>query len=630
MLLLPALSLVALASASVVPTLHWDKRAETNTNNTADCTNCTNTGNSVDPLPVFATDPVVEIKNGSYAGLSIPPIAASATASGFGTNHAVEAFLGIPYARQPGPLAPELRFARPRPLNESWNDVRPAKRYSEHCYGVGTDNDYLPPYVTYKLGESCLTLNVVRPAHTSEPLPVFVWIHGGGFGYGGSGDVRYNGSFIVDRSITLDTPVMFVSLNYRTNLLGFPAGQQAHDAGIENLGLYDQRLALHWIQENIAAFNGDPTKVTVVGESAGGASVFHLLTAYDGRQDHLFRAVIAESGYYSTTPPTRNTTESRTQLWTSLVDYANCTSADNTLSCLRNLPLEVIKLFSEANEANMGLFNPVVDGDMVTQDMQSAFLQQKIVPSVSAIFNANLDEGISFGVRNVNTTQQVIRALNASQELPDGVLDSSAARRQLELEYPDDEDIYPPFQAGAGLLATSAGLMDRRSCALFGDLQFIGPKRQAATLMARTSTSGPVYVSRFDQLPYKAKIDGGAQHFTEVAYVFRNPLDSQNALGPRDVDARLADVLSSYWISFVATGDPNTAQMGGCLGEPNDGAPYWPAYHPADGGGSSIAWVNNRLGAKTRIIPDTYRRTGIELLMSLRAGSLRSSLHSEL
>ena len=145
-----------------------------------------------------------------------------------------------------------------------------------------------------------MTLNVVRPSNISEnsKLPVFVWIHGGGFGYGGSGDKRYNGSFIVDKSIQLSQPMIFASINYRVNVLGFPVGEEARREGIENLGLYDQRLALNWIKENIESFGGDKEKVSIVGESAGGASMFFHLAAFGGRDDELFQRVVVESGYW--------------------------------------------------------------------------------------------------------------------------------------------------------------------------------------------------------------------------------------------------------------------------------------------------------------------------------------------
>ncbi|GAK66439.1 alpha/beta-hydrolase [Moesziomyces antarcticus] len=594
-----------------------------NTNNTADCTNCTNLGNFANPIPVSSLDPVVQVRNGSYAGITIAPIAAEATLSGFGTNGTQEAFLGIPYAQQP---VDELRFQRPRSLNQSWQDVRSAKRYSELCFGVGTDDDYQPPYVTYKLGERCLTLNVVRPARQDEAskLPVFVWIHGGGFSYGGSGDRRYNGSFIVDKSVELGQPLMYVSLNYRVQTLGFPVGDEASQAGVQNLGLYDQRLALHWIRENIEAFGGDKDKVTIVGESAGGASMYFHLAAYGGRDDKLFRSVIAESAYYATGLDTANNTASRNDQWTSLAQYAGCGS-NSTLECLRSVPLETIKQWS-INNTELSIFNPVVDGDLVAKDLQQSFLVGDFVKTVPVVLNNNLDEGISFGVRGVNNTADIVSALEESQALPDGWSTQDALRSLAQI-YPDNEDVYPPFQAGAGLLPATGGVLgknDRRSCAIFGDLRFVGPRRQATELLARSSQAA-IYSSRFDQVSYKSPITAGAQHFQEVAYVFRNPLDTQNALGPLRKDIALANEISAYWISFVASGDPNTARDQGKL---SDGALYWPKYD-ADGERSQVAWVHDGLGHRSFVTPDTYRQQGMQLLMALRSGTFKpSDFHS--
>lgn len=616
----PSLEPVNLASSLLARTLDAasaDNSSSINTNNTADCTNCTNLGNFNNPLPVSSSDPVVQVRNGSYAGITIEPIPASSTLSGFGTNRTQEAFLGIPYAQQP---VGGLRFSRPQSLNESWSDVRSAKRYSELCFGVGTDDDYNPPYVTYKLGEQCLTLNVVRPANvseTGEKLPVFVWIHGGGFGYGGSGDKRYNGSFIVDKSVDLGLPIMFVSLNYRVNVLGFPIGDEAKNEGIQNLGLYDQRLALHWIRENIGAFGGDKDKVTIVGESAGGASMFFHLAAYGGRDDKLFRSAIVESGYWATQLNTSNNTATWNEQWKSLSSYANC----STVECLRQVPLETIKQWSQVNNQTVNVFNPVVDGDLVPTDLQQSFLQGNFVKNASVLLINNLDEGISFGARGVNNTQDIVSALEESQALPDGWL-TSTSRDNLASVYPDNEDIYPPFQAGAGLLPPTAGIVgmnDRRSCAIFGDLRFIGPRRQASELLSRSSQKS-IYVSRFDQLSYKSTVAQGAQHFQEVSSVFRNPLDTQNALGPLQKDVELAEEMSSYWISFVASGNPNRAKEQGKLcGK----APVWPKYE-ADGSREEVAFVRDGLGRRTKVVKDNYRREGMELLMKLRSGEYQA------
>ncbi|CBQ69067.1 related to carboxylesterase/lipase EstA precursor [Sporisorium reilianum SRZ2] len=604
-----ALSTHALPSP---PSLH-PRSTAINTNNTADCTGCTNLGNFIHPLPTSPSDPIVRVRNGSYAGISLAPISANATLSRIGTAHEQHVFLGIPYAQQP---VDSLRFRRPVGLNESWDGVRAAKRYSEHCFGVGVDNDYSPPYVTYKLGERCLTLNVVRPANAGAKLPVWVWIHGGGFGFGGSGDRRYNSSFVVDKAVQLGQPMIFVSLNYRTSVLGFPVGDEAREAGVQNLGLYDQRLALHWVRENIEAFGGDRERVTILGESAGGASMLLHLAAFGGRDDRLFRSVAVQSGYWGTQLATANNTATWNALWRSLAGHANCTG-NSTLDCLRAVPLETIKQWSMANSAAYTKFNPVVDGELVSDDLQRAVLRGKFVHNVSVLLNNNLDEGISFGVRGVNNTRDIVRALAASQALPDGWL-TADSRADLAAVYADNEDIYAPFQAGPGLLPPTNGVLglnDRRSCAIFGDLRFVGPRRQAAQLLARSS-SAAVYVSRFDQLKYKSTIANGAQHFQEVSSVFRNPLDTQNALGPRKKDVALADEMSSYWISFVASGDPNRAKDEGKLGGK---AVHWPRYRP-DGERQSVAWRRDGLGRQSAVVKDDYRRKGIELLMALRSG----------
>lgn len=118
---------------------------------------------------------------------------------------------------------------------------------------------------------------------TSSGLPVAVWIHGGGLYMGGSADRRYNLSFIVERSVEMGTPMLAVSLNYRLSAFGFLCGSEALAAGIANNGFRDQRQALRWVSENIAAFGGDPEKVTIWGESSGAESVNAQVLAYGGK-----------------------------------------------------------------------------------------------------------------------------------------------------------------------------------------------------------------------------------------------------------------------------------------------------------------------------------------------------------
>jgi carboxylesterase type B len=115
--------------------------------------------------------------------------------------------------------------------------------------------------------ENCLTLNIARPAN-AQNLPVAVWIYGGAFVAGSSSMSSYNLSWFVNASVIASKPVITVSLNYRLMYFGFLAGSDLSAEGNTNMGLYDQRMALHWVKENIAAFGGDPSRITVFGESA--------------------------------------------------------------------------------------------------------------------------------------------------------------------------------------------------------------------------------------------------------------------------------------------------------------------------------------------------------------------------
>lgn len=193
--------------------------------------------------------PTVTVRNGTYFGLHNP-------------HYNQDYFLGIPFAQPP---LDELRFQLPQPLNHSWTGLRNATEYSPECIGYGSDTWLLGNIVS----EDCLTLNVIRPAgvdtDADTKLPVLLFIHGGGWYEGGSRDPRYNQSFLVERSVQMGQPIIGVSINYRLSNWGFLWGEAIAAAGLGNLGIRDQRLALHWVQENIAAFGGDPSRVTIQG-----------------------------------------------------------------------------------------------------------------------------------------------------------------------------------------------------------------------------------------------------------------------------------------------------------------------------------------------------------------------------
>lgn len=193
----------------------------------------------------------------------------------------VEQFRGIPYALS---LVPERRVGAPEPV-PAWAGLRDATRWAPAApqeeisfMGVGA------------FGEDCLALNVWRPARRQGPLPVMVWIHGGGFATGASHQALYEAS-----ALARDNGVIVVSLNYRLGILGFGEWSTLGISGaVSNAGLRDQLQALAWVRDHIADFGGDPDNVTVFGESAGGMSIACLLASPAARG--LFRRAIIQSG----------------------------------------------------------------------------------------------------------------------------------------------------------------------------------------------------------------------------------------------------------------------------------------------------------------------------------------------
>lgn len=236
----------------------------------------------------------------------------------------LDLFLGVPFAKPP---TGSLRFAAPVPIPDSHNNTIVATSYGNAC---------LQPGATVPTGEDCLTLNIIRPANLSsdERVPVLHWIYGGAFTTGAS--ALYNGTRLVAASVQADKPIVWVSANYvsfpflmyyidclgllmllqRVGPWGFMAGTEFTVASRKNAskttlnaGLYDQRLALKWVQRNIAKFSGNAKKVTIWGQSAGAISVAIQLIANGGRTDNLFHAAYMTSGspgYGGILPPSHS------------------------------------------------------------------------------------------------------------------------------------------------------------------------------------------------------------------------------------------------------------------------------------------------------------------------------------
>lgn len=216
---------------------------------------------------------------------------------------------------------------------------------------------------------------------------------GGGYYDGGTPDRRYNLSFIVENSVKIGKPIMAASIAYRLGPFGFLNSDEVSGQGQTNIGLRDQRLALHWINENIAAFGGNPEQVTIWGESAGASSVgFHLI-AYDGRDDKLFHAAMMESGnpvaYFA-----MNGTDFYEPRYQALVTAAGCNNASDTLDCLRHVPFTVLNNILNTTDFNT-FWNPTVDGDIIARYGSEQLADGSFV-HVPILSGANSDEGTAF------------------------------------------------------------------------------------------------------------------------------------------------------------------------------------------------------------------------------------------
>lgn len=210
---------------------------------------------------------------------------------------------------------------------------------------------------------------------------------------------RYNLSFIVENSVAIGKPIIGVSANYRLSALGFLYSTEVAGSGNTNLGLRDQRLALHWLQENIAAFGGDHSKVTIWGESAGAFDVGMHLTAYGGRDDKLFRGAMMESGN-PIAYTALNGTQSYQPLYDQIVEQVGCYNEIDTLQCPRTVPLSQLSNVIMNAPYNTS-FQATVDGDFIEKDTSIQLADGDFV-HVPIISGFNTDEGTLFAPYGIN------------------------------------------------------------------------------------------------------------------------------------------------------------------------------------------------------------------------------------
>ncbi len=439
----------------------------------------------------------------------------------------IAVFLGIPFARAP---ENDLRWRPPQSV-EPWTEALPARAYGPVCPQARAQ---LPQ------SENCLHLNVWSPVDGSAdgPLPVMVWIHGGGFR---AGNGRLGEAPATDRGAGLaQRGVVVVSIQYRLGALGFfahpalAAEAEALDEPEGSHGLLDMIAALDWVRRNAAAFGGDPNRVTIFGVSAGGMAVNSLMSAPAAAG--LFHRAISQSGYGTWRLP--HVDEARWGL-PSARDHGAALIADafDLNEGLSTADLRAIP-FEELNDLGTGFWVPIT-GAVLPDEPGIVFAsgKQHDVPYVTG---GNSFEGTIFPAFALGPGDYF--AAFGEQE---------AQARTL---YGADGNI----DADAEQLAAAT---------LFGDQRYVISARYLAEQMKTVSSPGRTYHFRFvpearrDTLP-------GAPHGAEVAYAFGDNSTTDDPGHSPDPQAdALAEAMASYWTRFARTGDPN-----------GNGAPEWPEY----------------------------------------------------
>jgi para-nitrobenzyl esterase len=464
----------------------------------------------------------------AFAAISEPIRTENGLVSGIaGAFPEVRVFKGIPFAAPP---VGDLRWRPPQPA-KNWDGVRAADKFSANCMQRQAGGGAFPPYggdrSATEMSEDCLYLNVYTTAgSSSDKRPVMVWIHGGAY-TSGAGAI-YQGEDLARKGVVV------VTVNYRLGVFGFLAHPELtkesanHSSG--DYAFLDQIAALKWVQKNIAAFGGDPSRVTIFGESAGSWSVNNLVATPLAKG--LFQRAIGESGGQFTI--TRMLADAE-QAGGRFGEAAGASS----LSALRAMPAAAL------NSANGFQTSATVDGWVFPQDVMSLFKAGK-QNDVPVIIGSNANEGSIFtqeSVTGASFKEQMARQYGA---------DAEAALK-----------LYPFTTDQEARAAQAASMRDRT---------FGWEMRTWARLQTQTGKSKVYlyYLSHVPPLPNAAWL--GAQHGAEIPYAFNWPNGKHSTMVPwTENDKKLADQVSAYWVNFATTGDPNGKDL-----------PKWNAYSVKD------------------------------------------------
>ena len=457
----------------------------------------------------------------------------------YDTKSGLQEYFGVPFAKPP---VGNLRWKAPQPL-DNWNGVLQTKKFSPRPVQgiVFGDMDSRSD----GLNEDCLYLNVWTPAkHDTKGLPVLVYFFGGGFVAGDASEPRYDGATMAEKGIVA------VTVNYRLNIFGFLSlpelSAESPYKGSGNYGLLDQNEALKWVKENIAAFGGDPSKVTIAGESAGSISVSAQMASPLSK--HLFAGAIGESGaaINPTLSPVPLADAEKTGM-----DFMKSIGSP-TLAQLRAMSTqEIYELYTKSKRFG---FPTVIDGYFYTKSVPETFKagEQAMVPLLAGWNSAEI-QGMSF-----------------MQGLP--YTDDNYVKKVKEVYPKDYEEVLKLYPHG------SAKEIELSATALASD-RFIAYSTWKWLDLQRKYSNQPVYRYFFSKVrppladnnltaglaggtiksnpnAFKMPEPIGAPHASEIEYCMGNLYLIKDHLWTDD-DYKASETMLNYFANFIKNGNPN-------------------------------------------------------------------------
>ena len=499
--------------------------------------------------------PAVKIKNGQLQG---------------SVENGVQSFKGIPFAAPP---VGKLRWREPQPVT-NWTGVRNAKEFGPTAMQTNVFGDMA--FRAPRMSEDCLYLNVWTPDSKKKNLPVLVYFYGGGFVAGDGSEARYDGASMAAKGIVA------LTVNYRLGIFGHMVHPELtkesphHASG--NYGMLDQVAALKWVQENIAAFGGDPKRVTIAGESAGSISVNALMASPLSK--NLFAQAIGESGsMLGTIPSTPLSKAEQTG-----VEFANSIHA-KSLEELRAIPAE--KLLQSSMEGNPFRFQIItIDGYFFPKHPLEIFEkgEQAQVPLLAGWNSEEMTYRVLLGEQPLtieNYTKAVQRAYpdQASELLKVYKPNSDADVEQVATDLAGDKFI--GFSTWKWIdVQTKTGKPVYRY--LYSRPR---PPMSAAVGNASAGLAGGIVKDSANAAPVKRQADKRAVHSAEIEYAMGN-LATNKVYDWTPDDYKVSKLMQEYFANFIKTGNPNGA-----------GLPHWPTV-TADG---KVQYINIDVNTKLEV-----------------------------